>query len=79
MVDESGATYYFNGETQESAWERPPGPESEPGHFVKAQLVSEDTFILDCGSEVYVWVGRGSNAPEKKQAMINAQVCVCAP
>ena len=43
-------------------------------HFVKSMLLSADTFILDCGSEVYVWVGRGSNPEEKKSAMINAQV-----
>jgi hypothetical protein len=45
-------------------------------------LDTNDTYILDCGSEMFVWIGRGSNPEEKKSAMINAQAspvshCVC--
>lgn len=35
----------------------------------KSALQSQDVFIVDCGSEVYVWVGRGTSAEEKKQAI----------
>ena len=49
-------------------------PSEQAGRYLKTMLLSADTFILDCGSEVYVWVGRGSNPEEKKSAMINAQV-----
>jgi hypothetical protein len=45
----------------------------QAGHFLRSMLISADTFILECGSEVYAWVGKGSNPEEKKSAMINAQ------
>ena len=35
-------------------------------------LVEEDVMILDTVSEVYVWVGRGANEVEKKEALRTA-------
>uniref|UniRef100_A0A1B0GQK7 Gelsolin-like domain-containing protein n=1 Tax=Phlebotomus papatasi TaxID=29031 RepID=A0A1B0GQK7_PHLPP len=36
-------------------------------------LKSEDCFILDTGSGLFVWVGRGATQQEKSQAMARAQ------
>ena len=36
-----------------------------------------DVYILDCGAEMFVCVGRGSEPEEKRTAMMNAQVRVC--
>lgn len=36
-------------------------------------LKSEDCFILDTGSALYVWVGRGATQQEKSQSIIRAQ------
>jgi hypothetical protein len=42
------------------------------GSLTKDLLDSNDVFILDAGSEIFVWVGRGSNPNEKREAMIYA-------
>jgi gelsolin len=39
------------------------------GKLDKKVLNSDDCFIVDCGVAVYVWVGKGSNALEKREAM----------
>jgi gelsolin len=39
----------------------------------KSQLISDDVFIFDIGSEVFVWVGKGASKEEKRQAMQYAQ------
>lgn len=36
-------------------------------------LKSEDCFILDTGSALYVWVGRGATQQEKSQSIVRAQ------
>lgn len=36
-------------------------------------LKTEDCFILDTGSGIYVWVGKGATQQEKTQAMSRAQ------
>ena len=41
--------------------------------FASQDLVEEDVMILDTFSEVYVWVGRGSNQVEKKEALKSAK------
>eukprot|EP00522_Entomoneis_paludosa_P008919 CAMPEP_0172452728 /NCGR_PEP_ID=MMETSP1065-20121228/10302_1 /TAXON_ID=265537 /ORGANISM="Amphiprora paludosa, Strain CCMP125" /LENGTH=377 /DNA_ID=CAMNT_0013204833 /DNA_START=717 /DNA_END=1850 /DNA_ORIENTATION=+ len=38
-----------------------------------SSLDSNDVFLLDAGKEVYVWVGKGASAREKKQAMVVVQ------
>jgi hypothetical protein len=32
-------------------------------------LDSKDVFLVDCGNEVYVWVGKDATSPEKKGCM----------
>lgn len=39
------------------------------GKLDKKLLNSDDCFIIDVGVSVYVWVGKGSNALEKREAM----------
>lgn len=36
----------------------------------KSGLVSDDVCIVDAGSNVYVWIGKGSTAGERQQSMI---------
>jgi len=43
------------------------------GKLHKGLLSSDDTFILDTGSEVYAWIGRSASASEKKFAIDYAQ------
>jgi hypothetical protein len=38
----------------------------------KDLLKSEDVFILDADSEIFVWIGKGATAQERKEGMINA-------
>ena len=34
--------------------------------FTQSDLVSDDVMILDGGRTIYVWIGSGSNADEKR-------------
>jgi len=44
------------------------------GAAVKKNLLdANDVFVLDTGSEVYVWIGKGASGDEKKNAMGYAQ------
>ena len=42
-------------------------------YFTEQDLVEEDVMILDTFSELFVWVGRGANEVEKKEALKTAQ------
>ena len=42
------------------------------GKLDKALLDTSDTFLVDTGSSLIVWVGRGSTAAEKKEGMMRA-------
>merc|ERR1712228_495530 len=39
------------------------------GKLDKGKLDSNDAFILDAGGSVFVWVGKGANKAEKREAM----------
>jgi gelsolin len=39
------------------------------GKLDKSKLLSDDAFIIDAGSSLYVWVGKGANKAEKREAM----------
>merc|ERR1719189_296918 len=39
------------------------------GKLDKSKLDSNDAFILDSGGSVFVWVGKGANKAEKREAM----------
>ncbi|KAG4075921.1 hypothetical protein HA402_003747 [Bradysia odoriphaga] len=41
--------------------------------LTQAMLATDDCFILDTGSAIYVWVGKGATAQEKTQSMQRAQ------
>ncbi|KAJ8319925.1 hypothetical protein KUTeg_001512 [Tegillarca granosa] len=36
--------------------------------FIQSDLVADDVMILDCWNVVFVWIGEGANAAEKKEA-----------
>jgi len=39
------------------------------GKYKRDMLKSDDVFIFDAGNEVFVWVGKGASAQEKREAM----------
>jgi gelsolin len=43
--------------------------EVSEGKCYKSSLTSEDVFIFDIGREIYVWIGSGASAGEKKKGM----------
>jgi len=43
------------------------------GNIPRSKLDSKDAFVLDSGPEVFVWVGKGASAAEKKTALQHAQ------
>jgi gelsolin len=43
------------------------------GKFDKGMLDSNDVFVLDQGQEVFVWVGKGASAAERKGGLQHAQ------
>jgi len=44
----------------------------EGGSMKRTQLSTDDTFLVDSGSEVFVWIGKGSSLQEKKEGMLRA-------
>lgn len=44
------------------------------GNLEKGHLDTKDVFIVDSGKKVFVWVGEGASAAEKKNAMSHAHV-----
>jgi hypothetical protein len=42
------------------------------GKLSKSLLTSSDVFILDAGSELFVWIGSGTSSGEKREAMATA-------
>jgi len=46
---------------------------SEGNAVKKSQFVSDDVMIFDSGNEVFVWVGKGANAEERKKSLGYAQ------
>jgi gelsolin len=38
-------------------------------HFTQDDLMTEDVFILDCHSDIFVWVGQKVDTKVKSQAM----------
>jgi len=42
------------------------------GTFSRSLLKSEDAYVLDLGMQVYVWIGKGADDNEKKQALHTA-------
>lgn len=43
-------------------------------NFDQDDLMTEDIFILDCQSEIYVWVGQQVNSKNRLQALTIAKV-----
>lgn len=44
------------------------------GEFSKSSLENNKCFLLDCGAEVFVWVGRVTQLEERKAATQAAEV-----
>lgn len=44
------------------------------GELSKSLLENSKCYLLDCGSEVFVWVGRVTQVDERKAAMQAAEV-----
>ncbi len=44
--------------------------------LTKAALSSDDVFIVDTGSKVFVWVGKGASPAEKRESMLRATAYV---
>lgn len=47
--------------------------EVSAGKISRSDLKSEDVFIVDVGSEVFAWIGKGASDEEKKKALHFAQ------
>jgi len=43
------------------------------GGITRSHFESNDVFIFDTGPEVFVWIGKGSNANERKFVFQHAQ------
>jgi len=43
---------------------------AEASRVTKDKLDTKDVFVLDIGIEIFVWIGKGASAAEKKEAMV---------
>lgn len=43
-------------------------------NFDQDDLMTEDIFILDCHSDIYVWVGEQVNSKKRKDALTIGEV-----
>lgn len=48
--------------------------ESIDGNLSKSMLENNKCYLLDCGSEVFIWVGRVTQVEERKTAIQAAEV-----
>lgn len=42
--------------------------EEVPGEFAQSDLETDDVMMLDTWDSVFIWIGEGANAEEKKEA-----------
>jgi hypothetical protein len=47
-------------------------PVTHGGRLTRDLLDTNDVFLVDSGNEVYVWVGKGATANEKREGMLRA-------
>lgn len=45
-------------------------------NFNQDDLMTEDIFILDCHSDIYIWVGQQVEYKTKMQALAIGEVCI---
>lgn len=45
-------------------------------NFSQDDLMTEDIFILDCHTDVFVWIGQNVDAKTKSQALTVGEVLV---
>lgn len=45
-------------------------------NFNQDDLMTEDVFILDCHSDIYIWVGQQVEYKNKMQALAIGEVCL---
>lgn len=48
------------------------------GELSKSILENNKCYLLDCGAEIFVWVGRVTQVEERKAAIQVAEVTFCA-
>lgn len=46
-------------------------------NFTQDDLMTEDIFILDCHSDIFVWVGQQVDSKSKTHALTIGEVCFC--
>ena len=42
--------------------------EEIPGEFAQSDLETDDVMMLDTWDQVFIWIGEGANAEERKEA-----------